>query len=396
MRILWVPHAPLRKGRSRAEHLAERLSINHEVSVLSFHAFERREAWRYIWQIFTHRTRHNGGQREVAMWRLPKFQRLNSLILNKVLHFELLHHCYDVIIVPPASYMFGYPDFERLRRNTSVICDYLDGGDWSTPSDAREYERLFVRSADAVFCVSHGLVEQATTLNKNAYYVPNGVDLAKYEKYRAEHAVAELKRAVGLNPAAFVVSIIGMTCSSRLYFLDAIAALVNKGRNISLLLVGETPLRRAIEVRCGGIELDVKIIGPVPYASVLPYFLATDLGLYAVDDLPYYHNASPFKIFEYGAMGKPVLVAPRLDETASLRLPFVRFCEADASSLAAAVEKIMDAVPIEVSQLPLLRYDWGTIAATVENLIEQVVAKRRVRKVAASDGLSEIGAQAVE
>ena len=39
MRILWVPHAPLGVGRSRAEHLMETLAKRHEVYALSFNVY---------------------------------------------------------------------------------------------------------------------------------------------------------------------------------------------------------------------------------------------------------------------------------------------------------------------------------------------------------------------
>lgn len=368
MNILWLPHAPLHFGRTRTDHLVERLARRHHISVISFRVHPRRFLWRYLVDVVSHRSRRGSLYDERAVWRFPRASRLNGWLLNRVIQRELGRRRYDVLVVAPAPYVTGFLDFAALHGRVPIVCDYLDGGDWTLHQTDTEFERHYVKSANAVMCVSRGLLRQALTLNENCHYVPNGVELARYREFRASHSTSECKETLGIDPSAYVVSIIGMTCSPRLYFVDAVVALARKGHNVVLLLVGGSPLLPEIRQRAGDWHRLVRIVGEVPYSAIMTYFMASDLGLSAVDDHPYYHFQSPLKIFEYAAMGKPVLAAPRVDEVAELRLANVRFCPADAESLAREIEIVM-ASGDRPAEAALEAYDWDRLAGTVESVL---------------------------
>jgi glycosyltransferase involved in cell wall biosynthesis len=279
----------------------------------------------------------------------------------------------------PNPYLIGYVNFARLRQEISIVCDYLDGGSWD--SQGANFERHYVESSDAVICVSRLLSQQARTVNDFCFFIPNGVDLARFRAYRTAHTVGECKRALGIDPDAFVISIIGMTCSSRLYFVDAALALARSGRKILLLLVGPSPLLPEIFRRTQGTEPIVRIEGMIPHEEIMRYYMATDVGLYAVDDSPkpmydYYQRASPIKLFEYSAMGKRVVVAPWLDEVARYTLPNVTFCEPNAESLAKHISLIANngSCFVEANLLP---YDWTALAGQVEDVLAETIAKRK-------------------
>jgi len=380
MNILWLPHAPLRTGRTRSDHLIERLARRHHVTVVSYRVHAKSRPWHYLSDLITHRTRRGPPYDELAVHRFPKMMELNGWVLNRALARELSLRTYDVLVVAPAPYLTGYLDFAMLRERMPVVCDYLDGTDWALDTGRSAFEPLYVKSSDAVICVSRGLERQAASLNARSFYVPNGVELARYRDFRAKHTARECKTELGINPDTYVVSIIGMTCSPRLYFVDALVALWQKGMNIALLLVGDSPLLAQITARAGRWRHLVHAVGGVPYANVLPYFMATDLGLSAVDDEPYYQFQSPLKIFEYGAMGKPVLAAPHVEEVAQARLSHVEFAEANAKSLADRIERIMkrDAAVIEPD---LERYDWDHLAQQVETILSTTVSDHGSRRI---------------
>jgi glycosyltransferase involved in cell wall biosynthesis len=375
MRILWIPHAPLRFGRTRAEHLMEKLAKRHEVSALNFNVHRKRV--RYLSDLLQHRPRQNpAGYEEIPLTRMPKAEWLNTLLLNRAIMREARHRRCDVVVVSPNPYLIGYVNFARLRRYIPIVCDYVDDGAWSDQGD--NYARYYVESSDAVICVSRLLTQQARTVNAFSFFIPNGVELARFRAYRAEHTARDCKLALGIDPDVFVISIIGMTCSSRLYFVDAAIALARSGRKVVLLLVGDSPQWPEIFQRAQGADHVVRIEGVVPHEEIMRYFMATDVGLYAVDDEPYYHRASPLKIFEYAAMGKRVLVAPWLDEVARMSLPNVSFCEPDAESLAKHISVLADNGHrcIETNLSP---YDWTVLAAQVEDVLAHVIARRYKR-----------------
>jgi glycosyltransferase involved in cell wall biosynthesis len=374
MNILWLPHAPLRVGRARSDHLIERLARRHHVTVLSFRIHPPDRPWRYLADLLGHRSRRGSPYDELALRRFPKLSALNSWLLNRTIRHESSRRQYDVLVAAAVPYLTGYLDFAALSGRMPVVCDYLDGADWARDWRERAFEQLYVRSAAAVLCVSRGLLEQAQSVNPHSYYVPNGVELARYRAFRQSHTTRECKAAFGIDPDAFVVSIIGMTCSPRLYFVDAVTSLARKGKKIVLLLVGESPLLPEIQQRAGELQHTVRVIGGVPYDEVMPYFMASDLGLSAVDDHAYYHFQSPLKIFEYGAMGKPVLAAPATNELVAMNLSHVRFCDAHAESLERHIEHMMAAGDV-ITEPALEAYDWDHLAGQVEAILSRVSAK---------------------
>jgi glycosyltransferase involved in cell wall biosynthesis len=376
MKILWIPHAPIGPITNRSDHIVERLARRHEMRMLSFKFHPAREPWRYASDLWRHRSRAGRGYHEVALHRFPKLPRLTGFFANRLLEREIENGC-EAIVLPPSTYITGKLDLARLKRRCAIICDLIDGGDWEVElyPDEREYSRV----ADAVMGVSHFLTEQARKINPHAYYVPNGVEVARYRAFAASHETRTCKIELGLDPESFVVSIIGMTFSARLYFIDAAIELARQGRNVTLLLVGASRFLPEIRARAGEWAKVLHIAGAVPYAQVLPYFMASDVGLYAADDTPYYHVASPLKIFEYGAIGKPVVVAPRLDEVMRNNLGHVTFCAPDAASLAQTLAGMMDKRPPPV-EVDLMPYDWDALAAKVEDVIRETVARTAGRR----------------
>jgi glycosyltransferase involved in cell wall biosynthesis len=374
----------------------EVLAKRHEIYALSFNAHGGWGSLRYLSDMLRCRPRQNpAGYEEIPLTRMPKAEWLNTLFLNRAIIREARRRRCDVVVLSPNPYLIGYVNFARVRRYIPIVCDYVDGGAWSDQGDTGRaggercairrrratarawpaYARCYVESSDAVICVSRLLTQQARTVNAFSFFVPNGVDLARFRRYRAAQTVRECKLALGIEPDAFVISIIGMTCSSRLYFVDAAIALARSGRKVVLLLVGPSPLLPEILRRAQGAEHIVRIEGIVPYEEIMRYFMATDVGLYAVNDEPYYHRASPLKIFEYAAMGKRVVVAPWLDEVARNLLPNVSFCEPDAEPLAKHISFLVDNGPLCVES-NLSSYDWKVLAAQVEDVLSQVIARR--------------------
>jgi glycosyltransferase involved in cell wall biosynthesis len=370
-------------GGTRAEHLMEKMAKQHEVYALSFNVYGGWNRLRYLSDLLQYRLRQSAaGYREIPLKRVPGAKWLNTLFVNKSIRREVRRRCCDVVVLSPNPYLIGYVNFARLRQKIPIVCDYLDGGRWDGHSD--NFERHYVESSDAVICVSRLLSQQARAVNDFCFFIPNGVDLARFRAYRRAHTAGECKRALGIEPDTFVISIIGMTCSSRLYFVDAALSLARSGRKILLLLVGPSPLLPEILRRAQGAEPIVRIEGMIPHEEIMRYYMATDVGLYTVDDSPkplyeYYHRASPIKIFEYSAMGKRVVVAPWLDEVARYALPNVTFCEPDAESLATHISLIADNGPCFV-EADLSPYDWTVLAGQVEDVLAQVIAKRQTKR----------------
>jgi glycosyltransferase involved in cell wall biosynthesis len=373
--VLFVAHHPFGRTRTRTEHLVAHLAQQMEVHVLTF-SVERpwRDLGRFVrpWMA-PERNAEGNWIHEVP--RFPRLHSLNSVVLTRVVKRIVRKFAIDIVVISPNQYMIGTLDIPAV--GVPVICDYLDGTDWShAPGHPRVVaEREYVKKADAVMCVSHGLTNQAASLNTNAYYVPNGVHV---ERYRGCSTVdiAESKARLGLDPSALTVSIIGLTCSPTLYFWDAVKRLHDRGVRIQLVLVGEGEVRKRILEQARGYEHVLCDFGRVPYSDVLTYFAASDVGLYPVDEHSYYHWASPLKVFEYAAMGKPVIISPKLEELNRIKLENFHFCDNSPDALA---EAILDAgslaTPIYDPRID--EFDWARIATTCGNIVRSVSSQSR-------------------
>jgi glycosyltransferase involved in cell wall biosynthesis len=176
---------------------------------------------------------------------------------------------------------------------------------------AREAERRIFRETDRVIVVSRRLQEfvAACGVPESCIYVlPNAVDPQRFaclhqEKVtaiRARHGL-DGKRVIG-----FVGSLKPWHGTETL--LEAFRELHAKAPDTRLLIVGDGPKREALEhyAQSNGLNGAVTFTGNIAYDDIPDYLAAMDITVapYIPHENFYY---SPIKIFEYMAMGKPVV-----------------------------------------------------------------------------------------
>lgn len=382
MKILWIAHSPFGITRTRTEHLVGHLTDQAEIHLLTFSCKRPWQDWGMAIRCFLPPVWHGDRVCIHEIPRLPYFRKLNGIFLNYFVRLIVKQYSIDAVIISPNQYFIGRLDFSALA--VPVICDYLDGFDWAQlpndPCTARERE--YVEKADTVLCVSHGLTQQSRRVAADVYYVPNGVDLGRYREFIGGFNTAEEKARLGLDPGALTISVIGLTCSPTLYFVDAVKRLREEGLRVQLMLVGDGPILDQVRDKFGGIGDVALCTGRVPYHDILRYFAVTDIGLYPVDENSYYHWASPLKVFEYAAMGKPVIISPALDELSRVGLSNFHFCENSAGALAAKIREIQGRFH-DVFDERIDAYDWQKIAKELGCILENVVERHRMRATAA-------------
>jgi glycosyltransferase involved in cell wall biosynthesis len=170
--------------------------------------------------------------------------------------------------------------------------------------------------------------------------IPDAFDPALYPTMPREDA----RRVVGLPLDAFVVGYAGLTFAYRRLDLlvEAFAKIAPMQDNIVLVLVGGRPgevqeLRE--QATRLGIEKRVKLPGSVPHEEAARYLQASDVLV--IPDTVTQLTASPLKLFEYMAAGKPIILKdmPALREIVDDESA-IFFPEGDAEALAGAIEKL--------------------------------------------------------
>jgi glycosyltransferase involved in cell wall biosynthesis len=109
-------------------------------------------------------------------------------------------------------------------------------------------------------------------------------------------------------------SVIGFVGSMRRYhgldtFIEAARQILERDRNVQFMLVGPCAEADELErdLESNGLRGNVIVTGGIPYTSVPEYISAMDICVMPNSNA----YGSPIKIFEYGAMEKPV-IAPRV------------------------------------------------------------------------------------
>jgi len=357
----------------REWHLIRRLlPRGHEIHVLSWEVIARKSA---LVRTLRSRTERDGAFTLHRAVRLPnplgritgdyaRGFRPNEWLFQRHVRRILAEQPFDLFIYGISHKAVGLPPFDvRVPR----IFDYLDLVTYP------EIESAYLRGSDAVFCTSSVLADRVRDRGGRPMYLPNGVDAHRIAAGQAD----ALRERLGLLGKK-VVSLIGLTCSPTLFFIDAIAEVARVVPDVVFLAVGAAGwlphegLGR-FEARCRERGVPLVATGPVPHLEIADYFAATDVGLYPGDATAYFDAACPIKVLEYSAAGKPV-VATDLAELRRLAFPNVYLSPPEPKAFA---DRIVSALRAETARPDLSAFDWDVLARRYEEGCEAVVSERR-------------------
>lgn len=172
-------------------------------------------------------------------------------------------------------------------------------------------QKKLVENADAVIVVSNYIKQYFTDkgLHPDKIFVlPNAVDIDIFNNKRCGR---NIRSEYGIPENSVVIGFVG---SMEKYhgievLIEASIKIVKKRKDVHFLLVGPFNENNNYTefLKTEGITEFFTITGGVPFIDVPEYIAAMDICV-----MPHSNNyGSPIKIFEYGAMGKPV-VAPQV------------------------------------------------------------------------------------
>ena len=182
---------------------------------------------------------------------------------------------------------------------------------------ARRREIAAYRRCDVLVCVSHALkdviVREAGIARDKVLVIPNGVDTTIFDPH--QHRPRRLHKGLTLGFVGYMIAWQGLDILFR-----AVAHLRDEGRIIHLTLVGDGPVRGALEdlARSLDIRNQVHFVGQVAWNEVPGYIAGFDVAFSG--QVPLQLGSmylSPLKLYEYMSMAKPV-VASAFDDARAL------------------------------------------------------------------------------
>jgi glycosyltransferase involved in cell wall biosynthesis len=207
---------------------------------------------------------------------------------------------------------------------------------------ASAMESWICRRAARTIVVSTPLKEYLESIGvprDQCVVMPNGVDPERFVPRAKDFALAA---QLGIGPDSVVVGFTGVLRAwhGLDLLLEAFALLRRDNLDVFLLIVGDGPARPAIETRIGEIGLSdrVKVTGRLPHDQVPTYVSLFDV---AVSPKATFY-ASPMKVIEYMALGKPVVV-PNTGNFLDMvddRVNGVTFADGNEQALAACLASL--------------------------------------------------------
>ncbi len=335
MRVLLLSISPNQKSgnRQRTDYLAEALRMaGHEAVIV------RWKTW--------HEALDRNDLDALTLRLLPTAMRwfpAKPPVWNQVLVRERLlkivkKQRIDMVVWPNNWYVIGYPP---PKFPVPICIDYFDLLD-------EKMERIYLSNERIALCTSNELQRRANRWTPSAYWIPTPIDFKRFRYSRQE-----AKRLIGVDPDTFVLSLIGLTASPELYFIDAIDRL--QMPKVKCFLVGGGELLEPLRQKIGGAAHPERfeLIGKVDYSEVPKYFCATDVGLYPGEDHDYYHSACPIKVLEYSASGAAV-VSNELRELKTWNFPNVYLAPPHADGFYETIRKLASrSVEIPAAELEI-------------------------------------------
>ena len=221
-------------------------------------------------------------------------------------------------------------------------------------------EAELVRRANVVLVQSAGLKRRFDPLNRNVHDVGIGVDLALFDPDRATVA----PEIAGL-PHPVIGYIGGVHHHLDFGLLRSLARSFRSGTLVVIgpLLVDDAELPR---------EPNIRYLGARPHAELPELVAAFDVGLIPYRRTTYTATVNPTKLFEYLAMGVPV-VSTDLPEVVALALPdSIARVAGDPTEWASAVAAaVSDGDPRHrtLRRTTALDHDWSRIVERIASLV---------------------------
>ncbi len=234
---------------------------------------------------------------------------------------------------PHTAYLIGRLG-ERIAAYHCIDDFVAVGYPLTTRRAVARLEAEQCRRVDVIFARTEGLAAAKRRLNPNTYLLPGGVDIAQFDPARV---VAPLADVTTLPRPR--IGLVG-TIDDRVD-VDLLVHCARALPEVALVLVGPVKRHRANIGPLEGLP-NVYLLPPCSHSEVPGVIAALDVCLIPYRVNPYTEGLSPIKLYEYLAMGKPVVATD---------LPYLRR-EAGHIHITCAPEEFLAAVREALAHSP--------------------------------------------
>ena len=179
------------------------------------------------------------------------------------------------------------------------------------PGLARIFETTILKRAEAICCPSkimRTLLAERGITKEKIIVTPNGIN---FEKFNSQMDGEQIRKQYGLGKKV-IIGFVGIL--KRLWgiytILECAPQVFSKRNDLHFMVVGEGKEFQNVErlIKENGLTDRFTLTGGVSHSDIPKYIAAMHIGIapYCYKD-PF--HGSPMKIFEYMAMGKPVIAS---------------------------------------------------------------------------------------
>jgi len=254
---------------------------------------------------------------------IPCYFRFWYRFLNKVLKKEKYDfiHIHDLPLSKPAYKL-------ALKYNLKLICDQhefysnwivrtrhyntISGKIIRRLSNWEQYENKYLNKADLVITVAESLrdlyIKKINIIPDKIVTLPNTPSIAIFNPANVdENIISTYRNRFVLFYAGGLDYLRGID-----FILEGLSVLKSEIRNILFLVAGKENRSFSMEdlISRHGVEENVSFIGWVPLKELPSYVAASNICFFVpkADNLEI-NNTIATKIYQYAAMGKPVIVS---------------------------------------------------------------------------------------
>lgn len=272
-----------------------------------------------------------------------------------------------IVEFPLADFL---PMVKSIRRAGGVVVyDLID--DWTTSLGGTWYssdvERAIVNASDVLVATSERLkkrLEQIAT--RPVALLPNAVNLDLFDRY------GHYERPVDLPQGGFVICYVGALWGEWFNWtlLRQVALAYPKA---SVIVIGD------YRNQCPDPPVNLHFLGLKPQAEIPAYLAHSHVGIIPWTASKITHATSPLKVYEYLAMGKPI-VAPNLE--ALNGIPYIFLANDDAEFIKTIDEARETVVDGSLIADFLKQNSWTQRVEALVNMCRQAIGKRIPQEVA--------------